>query len=343
MKSYRIGILFLTGMLLFAAATPVSAKILKGKPVDSSEVSIKPAQPVVVGPKKIVAVQGFENKVENPDTYWYRNPKLGTGMSDMLVTSLMDTNAFIILEREKLEAVLAEQDLASSGRTTKAGHAKTGLINQAQALITGSVTLFEEGTKAKKGGFGFGMKNFRIGLGGSGGESQVAVDIRLYDTQTSQVLAAETCKGYAKSKGKAITIGLAGTHHGSAIGGDFGGSDFQKTPIGDATRQAITSAVNFIVTKMSDMPWRGRILKVNANGKIYINCGKRENAGIGDTFSVFNLGETFIDPDTGENLGSEESLVGALQIVQVKEKMSIATATAGSQFTKADIIRWKGA
>ncbi|MBN2144847.1 MAG: hypothetical protein JW774_09515 [Candidatus Aureabacteria bacterium] len=335
-----------TGLILLAIALclPVKADVKKGKLVTNTGKGpvVSAVLPPLKGPKKFVAVQGFENKVENPDTYWYRNPKLGSGMSDMLVTSLMDTGYFIVIEREQLESVIAEQDLAASGRTTQAGHAKIGKINQAQTLIRGAVTLFEEGTKKKKGGIGGVLGNVAIGFGGGGSESQVGVDIRIFDTATSQILAAKTCKGYAKSKGKGLTLGIAGTSGGRPAGLALGGSDFEKTPIGDATRQAINAAVNFIVTELNKIPWNGSVIKVTPEGKVYINCGSRNGVNIGETFSVFLKGEDLIDPDTGETLGSEETYTGDVQVVSTAEKYSICSKVSGGDIKKESIIRWKG-
>lgn len=335
MSHKKISIALLIGLLFTG-----NAFALFGKKAEKAEEAVVVAElPPLKGPKKFIAVNDFENKVENPEGYWYRNPKLGTGMSDMLVTALMDTGYFIVLERQELEAALAEQDLAASGRTTAVGHAKTGKVNQAQYLIQGAVTLFEEGTEKKSGGIGGSFKGVSIGIGGGGGESQVGIDVRVFDTATSQIVAAETCKGFAKSKGRALSLGLSGSK--GSIG--FGGEDFKKSPLGDATRDAIIAATNFVVFEMNKVPWRGRIMKVTDDGKIYINCGQRNNTEVGEVFNVFKVGDEFVDPDTGESLGAEETRIGSLKVVAVKEKFGIASVESGGPFTIEDIIRWQEA
>jgi curli biogenesis system outer membrane secretion channel CsgG len=341
MKRFKISGLVLLALVL---CTPVHGEVKKGKLVSGTGKGpvVSAILPPLKGPKKFVAVQGFENKVENPETYWYRNPQLGTGMSDMMVTALMDTGYFIVVEREQLNSVIAEQDLAASGRTTQQGHAQIGKINQAQTLIRGAVTMFEEGTKKKEGGIGGVLGNVAIGFGGGGSESQVGVDIRIFDTATSQVLAAKTCKGFATSSGKGLSLGIAGTSNGRAAGLALGGSDFQKTPIGDATRQAISSAVNFIVSELNKIPWKGAVIKVTPEGKVYINCGRRNGINVGETFGVFLKGESLVDPDTGETLGSEETYTGDVQVISTDEKFSICSKTSGGDIKKESVIRWKG-
>jgi len=123
----------------------------------------------------------------------------------------------------------------------------------------------------------------------------------------------------------------------------FGGEKMEKSPLGDATRAAITECTNFIILEMNKVPWSGKIMKVTNDGKIYINSGKRNNTNIGDSYSVFELGEAFEDPDTGEMLGSEETLLGKLKVVTVKEKYAICAVDSGSGFSKANIIRWNEA
>jgi len=152
--------------------TSIEAKFFKKK--EKEEVAKPVVLPPLKGPKKLIAVNGFENKVEAPRGAWWNHTKLGTGMSDMLVTSLMGTNYFIVLERESLEdGILKEQDLAASGRATKKGGAQIGKILRAQILIKGAVTVFSEGTKGGSKGGKINFKGISLGLGGGGGESQV--------------------------------------------------------------------------------------------------------------------------------------------------------------------------
>ena len=62
------------------------------------------------GPRMRIAVSAFE----------YRAAKgsrdIGTGMTDMMTDALVNSGRFIVLERERLDEVMAEQDLADTGR-----------------------------------------------------------------------------------------------------------------------------------------------------------------------------------------------------------------------------------
>jgi curli biogenesis system outer membrane secretion channel CsgG len=325
-------------VLLGLSFLPVEAGLFGKK--DKEETEEPEPLPPLKGPKKLLAVQDFENKVEHPAQVWWKGIKLGTGMSDMLVTALMETDYFIVLERESLEdGVFAEQDLAASGRMAKSKTAQMGKTLSSQILVKGAVTVFDEGTKASGGGGKLRVGGVSLGLGGGGGEATVGVDIRIFDTTTGQVLAAKTCKGFAKKKRRGLSIGLSGTHHGRPASIGFGGEKMEKSPLGDATRDAIEQCVRFIIEELNQIPWKGKVIKASPDGEVYINCGARNNTQVGDLFNVYQAGEPLIDPDTGENLGSEETYLGKIKVSSVKQKFSICTTVEGSGFEKENIIR----
>ncbi len=276
-----------------------------------------------VGPKKLVAVSDFENK-----TSWRGQVNIGTGMSEMLTDALMQSGNFIVLERADIEGVLEEQNFGASGRTTAQGGAKIGKINRAQILIKGAITEYSSSTSG--GSQGLNIKGFSIG--GKSNQGHVAVIIYLYDTTTGQVLYSQRCEGKADSGG--MKIGIQQKDWG------FGSGGHKSTPIGKATQMAIDKSVAFISAKMRNIPWQGRIIKADSS-KVYLNVGQSGGINIGDEFNVYREGESLIDPDTGLDLGSEATRVGRVQVVQVKDKFSIATPVSGNNFAKNDVVRYE--
>jgi curli biogenesis system outer membrane secretion channel CsgG len=300
-------------------------KVLKGEVVSGPSTGqvYQPTAPMPKGPKKAIAVADFENK-----TSWEGQWSLGTGMSNQLITALIATGRFTVLEREDIHGILAEQDFGQSGRTVQQGGAQIGKIQKAQILVKGAVTEFATNTSDQTGGLN--IKGFNIG--GASSEAKVTVDIRIYDTTTSQVLDSQNCTGIAKAGGMAISY----TDQDWGIGG----SNFEKTPLGQATRQAIDQAVRFIVARMENVRWQGKIVSVKEN-VIFINHGKQSNIMVKDKFEVFKPGEELIDPDTGANLGSEETRIGEIEVVEVQDKFAKAVPVSGTGFDKGDIIRYQ--
>ncbi|MBI4390117.1 MAG: hypothetical protein HY580_08045 [Nitrospinae bacterium] len=267
--------------------------------------------------KKTVAVSRFEVSVGKP--------ALGNGMADMLTDSLIQSGNFAVLERQTLEDIIGEQDLAASGRAAASKAAQTGKLVPAQILIKGTVTEFEE--QSGSGGTGIGFGGFSIGS--SSTTAHVAVILRIIDTTTGEVLDS------ARVEGKAEGSGLK---FGASVGGvDFGTEGFAKTPLGKATQIAIDNAVLKIVERLKAVPIAGRIVKV-AGGDIYTNLGERNGVAPGDVFQVFAPGEELINPDTGERLGSEKTKMGSIKITTVQEKFSKAVPEKGELFEQGFLL-----
>lgn len=199
------------------------------------------------GPKARIAVLDFENKAGA--SYG----ALGNGMSDMLATELLNTNRFIVLERQKLAGVLAEQDLARTGRIQPGTGAATGQIEGAELLVTGAITEFEPNYQG--GGIGIGgghLGGHRWSRHGSVGgigiglqQAYVALDLRVIDTRTSRLVAATTVTGKTSDWGIGIGGGRWGRH--SIMGGSLG--VFKNTPMEKAVRQCLAAAIAFVVSR----------------------------------------------------------------------------------------------
>lgn len=277
--------------------------------------------PPLKGPRKTIAVMDFENKAGADAKY-----QIGTGMAEMLTTALVKSGRFIVVERQAIQDVLAEQDFGATGRTRQAGAAKFGEILNSQILIRGAVTEFE--SRQSGGGQSFNIKGFSVGM--SGANAHVAVNIRVTDATTGQVLDSQRCAGTAKASG--LALGYQDGDWG------VGTSGFEKTPLGDATQKAINKAVYFIVRRMESVSWEGRVVK--ADGKlVYLNAGSESNVLVGDEFDIYRAGEELIDPVSGINLGGEATKIGRVQVTEVQPKFSKATPIGGGGFQRNDLVR----
>ncbi len=306
-------------------AAPVAESregVIVGVPVQGAPVArVIEGLPTLKGPKKSIAVMDFENNSGFAGEW-----SLGGGMADMLTTALVQTNRFIVVERPKLQKIIEEQDLATSGRTAKAEGAKTGKLIPAQIGVTGAVTEFS----FEKQRTGIGFEYQHVGIGFVTGAAHVGINLRMVDTTTGQVLFSDRVERNASFTG----IEADYTNRSLAIGGEH----FQKTPLGKATQEAITNAVFKIAMNMERVPWKGNIVLIQGD-KITINCGSREGIVQGQRFVVYSKGEELTDPDTGEILGAEETRAGVISVVEVKERFSVAQAEEGQGFKRGDILK----
>ncbi|MFP3927641.1 MAG: CsgG/HfaB family protein [Desulfobacteraceae bacterium] len=194
------------------------------------------------GPKAAIAVADFEDKTVGRGQY---RAEYGRGLQDMLVTALFNTNRFIVLEREKLQAVMTEQDMGASGRFRKDTAAPIGELEGAQLLVAAAVTGFDPGQAGGGGevsGSGGFLRKTQLGsLFGGYQRAHLALDLRIIDTATGRILAATNVQG------KAHSYDLGGSLLGSSAGGGL--STFAKTPMEQAIRKAINEAVNFVASQ----------------------------------------------------------------------------------------------
>jgi len=266
------------------------------------------------GLKHAIGVNKFKNEAG-----WSGSWEVGDNLTSMMESALFDSGRFVIVQREDLKDVIAEQDLAASGRTAAAKKvAQTGKIRSARYLVGGGITEVSENQSGGDGGVN--IKGFRIGAGKN--DAQIAVVVTLTDTTTGEIVAKERVVG--KAGGTALRVGYSGS-----IGGELGG--FKKTPLGQAAQDVINQAVALIAKKMESFPFEGTVIKVTDKGQAIINRGSEFGVEVGQELVVSEAGEELIDPDTGEILGSEEGeITGRLKVARVSEKVSYADVVDGS-------------
>lgn len=174
---------------------------------------------------------------------WWGNQDIGKGIADLIVDGLVEDGTYRVIERKRLDAVLAEQNFSNSDRADpEAGKvAKIGKALGVKYLIVGSITKFGlENKKMGLGGSGWGGGRFGLGeVGTSKGKAAVAIAARMIDASTGEVMA--TAKGEGTSSRSGLLLGGAATHGGGNI--EFGSSDFQDTVLGEATQAAVKQVV----------------------------------------------------------------------------------------------------
>ncbi len=186
--------------------------------------------------KPVVGIADFKKSIA---INWWGG-QIGRDMADMLANELMGTKKFKVVERQKINAVLAEQDLAASGRVRKGSGASTGQLTGAQYLVTGTVTSYSEDVADTGGGLSF----KGISIGGNKGKAYIAVDLRVIDTTTGEVVDSRTVEANS-SKG-----GLRLGFYKNGLGGKF--DTKKKTPAMKAVRAVIMEISDYLACSMVD-------------------------------------------------------------------------------------------
>jgi|WetSurMetagenome_2_1015567.scaffolds.fasta_scaffold180734_1 curli biogenesis system outer membrane secretion channel CsgG len=272
--------------------------------------------------KKRVAVSRFEDRTGSG----YHS--LGEGIADMLVTALVKSGKFVVIERQEIERIIQEQQFGSSFMVTPETAPKIGQLLGAELFIVGSVSEFGQKESNISGGMSI------LGGGISTKKSRAVIDLRLINTSTGEIVAAEKEEGTESSTGISVRYEDI----------DFSNQNsWNDTDIGKAAREAIDGCVKLIAENMEKIPWTGKILKMNADGTLLMKPGSEGKVKPGMEFFVFRKGEEVKDPDTGMVLGSEESKIGKIEVIEdaLKGKAAKAKIIEGSNFQVGDIVRDK--
>lgn len=167
-----------------------------------------------------------------------------TGLRDMLTTSLVQSGRFRVLERQELSSIKDEIALGEEGYAEDVSSIKRGRIKGSDLLVIAAITGWDPGTSGTQVGLGGIASGILGGIGGGVRKSTLAMDIRIVDTSTSEVLAATRVEGTAKD----VNMGfLAGGIIGD-VGLGGGLSTYAKTPMEKAIRIAINEATKYIVS-----------------------------------------------------------------------------------------------
>ena len=273
-----------------------------------------PSAPLVnKGPKKRVAVIAFENKSG------YGRARIGQTATDILITELVKSDQFIVVERDKLGVILGEQKLEQGSFMDTATAARTGRLLGVNAIVTGAVTNFgvnTEGTDV----MGYKKKEQT---------AECTVDIRVVDAETGRILYADSGKGVK-------------TYEATSFNGMGQKANYNETIEGDALRAAVSTFLNNVMTQISYLEWAGKIAKVAGN-MVYVNAGHKTGLTVGTVLQVRALGDEIRDPDTGLSMGrTPGQFRGDLQVADYfGEDGSVCMVLNGAGFDVGDEVKIK--
>ncbi|BAW95693.1 Curli production assembly/transport component CsgG subfamily protein [[Synechococcus] sp. NIES-970] len=193
-----------------------------------------------------ISVPEFKNETSGSNWWWWNN-SVSQELADALSNELTATGNFRVVERQNLGAVLSEQELAELGIVRPETGAQRGQVTGAQYIVLGQVTSYEEGVQEESTGLGISgirIGGFRIGGGGRGSseEAYVAVDLRVVDSTTGEVVHARTVEGRATSTEN--SGGATASFAGINLGGDRTATN--RAPVGQALRAALIEATDYL-------------------------------------------------------------------------------------------------
>ncbi|MGD8401467.1 MAG: CsgG/HfaB family protein [Bacillota bacterium] len=273
-----------------------------------------------------VAVLPFDDgSIQGRDRWWGPEWRVGSNVSDELVTALFNTGKFRLIEREQIKKVLAEQNLSYSGRIDIRTAARLGRILGVQILVIGKVTEFStDSTGAAvntRRGIGFGIRS---------NTARVTIDARMVDTTSAEIKATATGHGEKKQTSLGLRVDFSEIR--------FGSNEFRKSNLGVALKEAINGVADQLAAKSGEIvvapppPRRhpgppreqisGKVATVYGS-KVYLNIGSKDGVFPGMRFKVYHIVRTVKDPNTGKILDYITEPIAYIAVVSVKRDSAV--------------------
>jgi curli biogenesis system outer membrane secretion channel CsgG len=240
------------------------------------------ALPAISVLKRKVAIGRFTNETRYGRTFQVDASldPLGKQASDMLINRLQQSGKFIVIERTDLDKVIAEQQRLGESNLTGV-----------DALIFGSVTEFGRSTTGKAGF----LSNTKLQT------AHAKVELRMVDVRTGVVFFTASGSGDAN------------TESGEIAG--FGNkADYDATLNDRAIGAAISDVQSAIVSKLTERPWRTRVLKVDGS-QILISGGAHQGLTVGTKLTVARPGDTVKNPQTGFKIELPATPIAEIQVM----------------------------
>ena len=229
-------------------------------------------------------------------------------LTSELMTFLVKTNKFDVVERSRMKDILAEQEFSESGYISPETAVKLGKLIGADYFVMGRIEQFQAGLEAKKIPYTNEVQRQY--------EGKITVNVRIVDSRGGKIVTANKFTVEHEDRDRR--------------------QDKEVTPDDflDALKEkAVKEIVNGVVEGVFPL----KIVKIMGD-KVYINRGTGVSFKVGDILAVLSQGEGLIDPDTGESLGSAEEEIGRVEVVTIQKKFSTAKILSGAGKIKKDAI-----
>ena len=240
--------------------------------------------------KKSIAVFSIENKSVTK----YAN--IGNSLAEMITTELVKTTKIKVIERQKLENLLQEFALSESGLVDQSSIMKAGKMIGVDYAVFGAVADYGVNNESKDSG-AFGVNISTVTQRG-----KVALDVRMVNTTTGEIIAAENLVETARKKRTNVLSGNS--------------SSYGETLVGNASRAAVPKVVTLLTKQVTGETISNdyKILLVK-DQEVFITAGSLSGVSAGDLYTDIKKGEELKDEATGVSFGFLEEEIEMLEVV----------------------------
>lgn len=214
-------------------------------------------------------------------------------LTSELITFLVNTRKFDVMERDRINAIMQEHQFDQSGVVSQDSAVAIGRMLGVQLIVLGKIETLKMESKETK--IPYSDYAVRMTTG------DMIVNIRVVNVQSGVIVSANKVKVFKQMKGDVST-------------------ELFFDNLKEQAAKRITSQIINGVFPIRIVGVEGRT--------VFLNYGKgAAQFSVGDELEVYQTGEDMIDPDSGESLGPKEKYLGKIQVKAIERKKSIAVIT----------------
>jgi curli biogenesis system outer membrane secretion channel CsgG len=304
-----------------------------GAPLSPEQLVQMHKRRIVVNSFDYSAVRGSIEQIFGDD------PDVGRGIQALLVSRITNSKKAVVVERAKLENIDAEQSLKQKlpqpdTKDTKAPIQRNAAFRSANMILYGDIVVFgrddHKDSDSRFGTFVGGFTGWHTAKYKSE-KAIVAINYRLVDARTSEVLASGEARGESQRQSESARGFIAGFIDAARGSYDMTSSNFAQTIIGEATIDCIDKIAANLGTKLEkisiqDERLEGKVAFVNG-ADLSVNIGSDTGVRVGETSFVNRILNEIRDPVTHEVIDVNARRIGSLTIVSVKALASTGRYT----------------
>ncbi|MFN2426507.1 MAG: CsgG/HfaB family protein [Candidatus Binatia bacterium] len=228
---------------------------------------------------------------------------------DSLVRLVVKSNKFDVLERTRIEAVIDENQFATSSLGDPSNLARFGKLAGAQYLLTANVRDLGVGRHREAIPYTSEIKCLEW--------ARLRLEVRVVQAESGRIVSAESAGDAGNPASRVVSCGRS-----------------QRDVLDEAMARVATRLVSDIIDRIYPLA----VIHVSGD-ELTLNRGEGSEMGVGATLECFTMGEAIVDPATGETLGNDETSVGKVTVTKVAEKLSKAQPETGKSVPTGAVCR----
>lgn len=250
------------------------------------------------------------------ESWWSARVNILNGIAEMMTTAMVE-KGYRLIERQRLNEILKEQDLGTAGRIDAATAAKMGKVIGCDYLVLGTVTQWGI---SKKGGSVGGMLGRVTGVGVKQTNANATIDIRIVNSTTAEIMAVGKGSGNETSTSFNLTIDWWKSIN-------FENSEWYGSMIGKATRKAVDQVVTKVEPKLKGLPSLGLapakakmrcpVIATLSEFTAIIEIDPKNPLKVGDVLNLKRVTKQIKKDD--KVIFEESKVVGQVEVIEVQE------------------------